>query len=167
MPSPQFNVLYLDNTNSARSIMAEALLNDKSDGRITAYSAGGQPVEEVHPIVMEQLVRDGISSAGLRAKSWDEFTAPGAPAMQIIITLWDNASHPPCPAWPGSPTIANWGVSDPLYLTHISTPARELGRAFMGAYSQIGHRIDLLLALPLDSLDPAALQQELDRIGHL
>ena len=168
MSSSHFNVLYIDHLNSVRSIMAEALLNHKSGPNVTAYSAGNQPGEAVHPIVIEQLVQAGISTDGLRSKPWNEFTAPGAPVMQCVVTLWDDPVRPDhLPSWPGSPATANWGVSDPLYLTSIAVPPREIDRAFTGAFTLIERRIERLLALPLASIEPSNLQQEHNRIGHL
>lgn len=166
MSSPHSNVLYIDHRNSARSIMAEALLNHHSGPGITAYSAGNQPAEAVHPIVVEQLVRAGISTAGLHTKSWDEFTRPDAPAMQCIITLWDDTTPQPSPQWPGHPVTANWAISDPLYLASIAIPEREISRAFTGAFTLIEKHIHRFLELPLRSIEPSALKANLDRIGH-
>lgn len=166
MSAPHFNVLYIDHCNTARSIMAEALLNHHSGPGITAYSAGNQPGEAVHPIVTEQLVRAGISTSGLHTKSWDQFTRPGAPTMQCVITLWDDPDPQPSPNWPGHPVTANWGISDPLYLASIAIPDREINRAFTGAFTLLEKHIQRLLALSPQSLDPAALKANLDRIGH-
>lgn len=164
--NPHFNVLFIDHCNSARSIMAEALLNYHSGPDVTAYSAGNRPGETLHPRTLHQLVRAGIPTSGLHTKSWDEFIRPQAPAMQCVITVWDEPEHPACPQWPGHPITANWGISDPLYVNSIAVPPGELDRAFTGAFVLLEKYVKMFLALPLQSLDLSELKAHLDRIGH-
>jgi arsenate reductase (thioredoxin) len=158
-----YNVLFLCTGNSARSIMAEAVLNHKASGRFTAYSAGSQPSGKVRPESLKQLELAGISIEGLRSKSWDEFAAPDAPPMHFIFTVCDNAANEPCPIWPGHPMSAHWGVPDPAAVT--GTP-EELDRAFRDAFSLLDRRIGLFLALPVATLEKIALQQKIESIGR-
>lgn len=158
-----FNVLFLCTGNSARSILAEATLNHKAKGKFTAYSAGSHPSGTVRPEALQQLERAGISTAGLRSKSWDEFAAPGAPQMDFVFTVCDNAASEPCPFWPGQPVTAHWGVADPAAVK--GTP-EEIARAFRSALSILDRRIGLFLALPLASLHDLALKKELQQIGR-
>jgi arsenate reductase (thioredoxin) len=158
----QLNVLFLCTGNSARSILAEGLLNHKAKGRFHAYSAGSHASGKVRPEALNQLALAGISTEGLRSKSWDEFAAPGAPQMDFIFTVCDNAANEVCPYWPGQPMTAHWGVADPA---SVSGTPEEIERAFRDAFSILDRRISLLLALPLDTLENLAIQREIDRIG--
>ena len=159
----QYNVLFLCTGNSARSILAEALLNHKGKGRFKAYSAGSHPSGQPRPEALAQLVSAGISIEGLRSKSWDEFALPGAPEIDFVFTVCDNAASEQCPFWPGHPVTAHWGISDPAAVK--GTPD-EIAKAFRDALNILHRRIDLLLALPLPTLDRLAVQQELGRIGQ-
>ncbi|MGD0831761.1 MAG: arsenate reductase ArsC [Terracidiphilus sp.] len=162
MPS-RYNVLFLCTGNSARSILAEAILNHKSNGVFTAYSAGSHPSDAVRPEALKQLEAAGIATAGLRSKSWDEFTAPDAPRIDFVFTVCDSAANEACPFWPGQPMTAHWGISDPAAVK--GTP-EEIERAFRMAFSILDRRIGLLLSLPLTTLDLLALKTELDQIGR-
>jgi arsenate reductase len=157
-----YNVLFLCTGNSARSILAEAILNKKGRGRFTAYSAGSHPSGAVRPEALKQIELAGISTEGLRSKSWDEFAAPGAPEMHFVFTVCDDAAHEVCPLWPGHPMTAHWGISDPAAVR--GTP-EEIARAFREAFSILDRRIRLFLALPLATLDRLAMQRELEGIG--
>jgi arsenate reductase len=158
-----FNVLFLCTGNSARSILAEAALNHKASGRFTAYSAGSHPSGTVRPEAL-QLLRDaGISTDGLRSKSWDEFAAPAAPRMDFVFTVCDSAASEACPLWPGQPVTAHWGIADPAA---VQGTAEEIERAFRSAFSVLDRRISLFLALPLASLHGLALKNELQKIGR-
>lgn len=163
MSTPHYNVLFLCTGNSARSILAEAILNHKSQGAFTAYSAGSQPAGAVRPEALRQLQAAGIPTEGLRSKSWDEFAMPGAPAMDFIFTVCDNAANEVCPYWPGHPTTAHWGVPDPAAVK--GTP-EEIDRAFCDAFSILERRIGLFLSLPLTTLEDMAIQREIDSIGR-
>jgi arsenate reductase len=162
MPKP-YNVLFLCTGNSARSLMAEAILNHKGKGAFTAYSAGSHPTGQPRPEALRQIASAGISTAGLRSKSWDEFAAPGAPQMDFVFTVCDNAAKEQCPYWPGQPMTAHWGVPDPAAAT--GTPG-EIARAFRDAFVILDRRIGLFLSLPLASLQQLAMQREIDRIGR-
>jgi len=157
-----YNVLFLCTGNSARSVMAEAILNQKANGRWTAYSAGSHPSGMVRPEALKQIELAGISTAGLRSKSWDEFAEPDAPQMHFVFTVCDNAANEVCPLWPGHPMTAHWGVPDPAAVR--GTP-EETVRAFRDAFSILDRRIGLFLALPLTTLERLAIQRELDSIG--
>ncbi len=157
------NVLFLCTGNSARSIMAEAILNPKGRGVFTAYSAGSHPSGAVRQEALSQLELSGISTAGLRSKSWDEFARPDAPAMNFVFTVCDNAAKEVCPYWPGQPMTAHWGVPDPAAVE--DTP-EEIARAFRDAFSLLDRRISLFLSLPLSTLDQLAIQREIDSIGR-
>jgi arsenate reductase (thioredoxin) len=157
-----FNVLFLCTGNSARSILAEAILNHKGNGRFHAFSAGSHPSGTVRPEALKQLELAGISTEGLRSKSWDEFAAPGAPPIHFIFTVCDNAANEVCPIWPGHPMTAHWGIPDPAAAR--GTP-EEIARAFSDAFSILDRRLGLFLALPLATLESLAIQQELDGIG--
>ena len=157
------NVLFLCTGNSARSIMAEALLNAAGGGCFRAFSAGSYPAGRVHPYAIELLERNGISAAGLRSKSWDEFAAPGAPSLHFVFTVCDNAASEPCPVWPGRPPTAHWGLPDPAAVTASDDARRE---AFLAAYTALDRRIALFTSLPFAQLDQRALQQKLDDIGR-
>jgi arsenate reductase len=157
-----YNVLFLCTGNSARSIMAEAIMNHKPKEGFTAYSAGSHPSGTVRPEALQQLVSSGIVTEGLHSKSWDEFAAPGAPQMDFVFTVCDNAANEACPFWPGQPLTAHWGIADPAAVR--GTP-EEISRAFRDAYIQLDRRIGLFLSLPLASLGRMAIQREIDRIG--
>jgi arsenate reductase len=160
--SKHYNVLFLCTGNSARSILAEALLNHKSNGAFTAYSAGSHPSGTPRPEALAQLQSAGISIAGLRSKSWDEFAAPGAPHLDFVFTVCDNAANEQCPYWPGQPMTAHWGISDPAAVK--GTP-EEIARAFRDAYVVLDRRIGLFLSLPLATLQQLAIQEKLNQIG--
>lgn len=157
-----YNVLFLCTGNSARSILAEGLLNHKANGRFVAYSAGSHPSGKVRPEALHQLELAGISTEGMRSKSWDEFAAPGALPIDFIFTVCDNAANEVCPIWPGHPITAHWGVPDPAAVH--GTP-EEIARAYRNAFSILDRRIGLFLALPVATLDRLAVQRELDKIA--
>jgi arsenate reductase (thioredoxin) len=161
--SPHYNVLFLCTGNSARSIMAEAILNGKRNPHFTAYSAGSFPSGVVRPEALRQLELAGLPTAGARSKSWEEFAKPDAPRMNFVFTVCDSAAKEVCPIWPGHPITAHWGVADPAAVT--GSPA-AIDRAFTDAFVTLGRRIALFLSLPLDSLDAIAAQQEVARIGR-
>lgn len=154
------SVLFLCTGNSARSILAEALLNHKGGGRFQGLSAGSQPKGAPHPMALETLERHGLPSAGLRSKSWDEFAEPGAPELDYIFTVCDNAAGEACPVWPGHPASAHWGIADPAAIEDDGQRA-----AFEEALRLLEMRIDAFLALPHDSLDRDALTEKLAAIG--
>lgn len=158
-----YNVLFLCTGNSARSIMAEAILNHKGKGRFRAFSAGSHPSGQPHPEALRQLESAGMPTAGLRSKSWDEFSQPGAPTLDFIFTVCGNAAREQCPVWPGHPTTAHWGIPDPASVKGIP---EEIVHAFRDAFTVLDRRIGLFLALPFATLDAPALQRELDRIGR-
>ena len=157
-----YNVLFLCTGNSARSIMAEAILNRKGRPTFAAYSAGSHPAGRVRPEALKQIEMADLSTEGLRSKSWDEFAKPGAPQMNFVFTVCDNAAKEICPIWPGQPMTAHWGVPDPAVVT--GTP-EEIERAFRDAFMILDRRISLLLCLPLTSLGKLAIQKEINRIG--
>ena len=162
MPA-HYNVLFLCTGNSARSIMAEAILNFKGRPNFTAYSAGSHPSGKVRPEAIKQIEAAHLSTEGLRSKSWDEFAVPGAPVLNFVFTVCDNAANEVCPVWPGQPMTAHWGVPDPAAVE--GTP-EEVARAFRDAYTALDRRIGLFLCLPLSSLEKLAIQKEIDRIGR-
>jgi arsenate reductase len=159
-----YNVLFLCTGNSARSIMAEAILSQTGKPAFKAYSAGSHPSGTVRPEALREITRAGISTKGLRSKSWDEFARPGAPEMQFVFTVCDNAAMETCPLWPGQPMTAHWGVPDPVAVRGGSA---EIERAFREAFFILDRRISLLLALPMAALDRLALKKEIVRIGLL
>ena len=161
--SPPYNVLFLCTGNSARSIMAEAILNHRSAGAWVAYSAGSHPSGAPRPEALHQLAAEEISTVGLRSKSWDEFTGPAAPAMNFIFTVCDNAGRETCPFWPGHPASAHWGIPDPAAFN--GTP-EAIARAFQEAFAVLDRRISRLVALPIMQLQPEDLQRKLERIGQ-
>lgn len=163
MSQAAFNVLFLCTGNSARSIMAEAYLNAIGRGRFAAYSAGSHPGGKVNPFALELLAKNRIDTAGLRSKSWDEFAATGAPAMDFVFTVCDQAAGEACPLWPGQPMTAHWGVDDPARIEGSDEHKR---RAFLRAFTELSTRINLFVNLPLARLDRLALRKELDRIGR-
>ena len=158
-----YNVLFLCTGNSARSVMAEAILNKLSRGHFHAYSAGSTPAGQVNPITLELLRRDGFPTEGLRSKSWDEFAAPGAPHMDFVFTVCDKAAGEACPVWPGQPMTAHWGFEDPVAFEGSDEEKR---RFFSHIFMQISTRIHLFLSLPFDKLDRLRLQEELHAIGR-
>jgi arsenate reductase len=158
-----FNVLFLCTGNSARSIMAEAILNRKAGLSFTAYSAGSHPSGTVRPEAIKQLENARLPTEGLRSKSWDEFTKPDAPKLDFVFTVCDNAAKEVCPIWPGQPMTAHWGVPDPAAVTGTS---EEIARAFRDAFFMLDRRISLFSSLPLASLDSLAIKKEIDKIGH-
>jgi arsenate reductase len=160
---PHFNVLFLCTGNSARSIFGEAILNVKGRPNFTAYRAGSFPKGAVHPAALKQLELSHLPTAGLRSKSWDEFAKPGAPKLDFVFTVCDNAAREACPIWPGQPITAHWGVPDPAAVT--GTP-EEIERAFRDAFMTLDRRISLFLCLPFASLEKLAIKKEVDRIGH-
>jgi protein-tyrosine-phosphatase len=156
------NVLFLCTGNSARSILAEAYLNSAGRGRFVAYSAGSQPAGRVNPFALELLAKNKLSTEGLRSKSWDEFARPGAPKMNFVFTVCDNAAGEVCPLWPGQPITAHWGVEDPAV---VQGSDEEKRRAFLKAFTQLATRINLFLNLPLERIDRMALKARLEEIG--
>ena len=154
------NVLFLCTGNSARSVMAEALLNEHGKGRFRAFSAGSHPAGKIHPLTLETLQLAGIGVAGLRSKSWNEFSSPDAPVLDFVFTVCDNAAGEVCPIWPGQPMTAHWGIEDPA-----AAPEAEQERAFRSAFYALQRRIGLFLALPLESIDELALKRALQGIG--
>jgi arsenate reductase (thioredoxin) len=158
------NVLFLCTGNSARSIMAEAILNRRGQGRITAYSAGSHPTGKPRAEALREIEAAGIATAGLRSKSWDEFAAPGAPKLDFVFTVCDNAANEVCPIWPGQPVTAHWGIPDPAAAR--GTP-EEIARAFHDAFVVLDRRIGLFVSLPLETLEPFALKREIEEIGRV
>lgn len=158
-----YNVLFLCTGNSARSIMAEAILNYKGRGRFTGYSAGSHPTGQPRPEALRQLESAGIATGGLRSKSWDEFSGPGAPHLDFVFTVCDNAAQEQCPYWPGHPMTAHWGIPDPAAVK--GTP-EEIARAFQDAFVVLDRRIELLLWLPLETLSNTAIKQKIEEIGR-
>jgi len=159
----RYNILFLCTGNSARSIMAEAILNQRGSPNFTAYSAGSHPKPAVHPGALHQLELARLPTTGLRSKSWDEFARPGAPHLDFVFTVCDNAAKEVCPLWPGQPMTAHWGVPDPAAVTG---PPQEIEKAFREAFLILERRISLFLCLPLSSLDKLAIKKEIDRIGR-
>jgi len=160
---PPYNVLFLCTGNSSRSILAEAILNHRGKPNFRAFSAGSHPVGHVHEFAIRQLEASGLPTDGLRSKSWDEFAKPGAPKMNFVFTVCDNAAREVCPVWPGQPITAHWGMPDP---GAAGTTDAELERAFRDAYFTLERRIELFLSLPLPSVEALAIKTHLDRIGH-
>jgi arsenate reductase len=161
MPA-HYNVLFLCTANSARSIMAEAILNGKGMPVFTAYSAGSHPSGVVRPEALKLIEMAHLPTEGLRSKNWEEFAKPGAPKMNFVFTVCDNAAREICPVWPGQPMTAHWGVPDPAQAK--GTP-QQIERAFRDAYLLLERRISLFLSLPLASLDKLAIRKEINRIG--
>jgi len=159
----RYNVLFLCTGNSARSIMAEAILNYKGRPTLTAYSAGSYPAGTVRQEALRQLETAHIPANGLRSKSWDEFAHPGAPQLDFVFTVCDNAAKEVCPVWPGQPMTAHWGVPDPAA---VEGTAEEVQVAFRNAFLMLDRRISLFLCLPVASLDRLAIKREIDKIGQ-
>jgi arsenate reductase len=157
-----YNVLFLCTGNSARSIMAEAILNCKGKPRFVAYSAGSHPSGAVRAEALKRLEAGRIPTEGLRSKSWDEFAMPGAPKLDFVFTVCDNAANEVCPIWPGQPMTAHWGAPDPAA---VKGSPQEVERAFREAFTILDRRISLFLSLPLASIDTLALKKEIDKIG--
>jgi len=158
-----YNVLFLCTGNSARSIMAEAILNHRGRPNFTAYSAGSHPSGTVRPEAIKLLQKAGLPTEKLRSKNWDEFAKSGAPQLHFVFTVCDNAAKEACPLWPGQPMTAHWGVPDPAAVA--GTP-EQIERAFRDAFMILERRISLFLCLPLSSLDDLAIKREIDRIGQ-
>ena len=163
MTQPLFNVLFLCTGNSARSILAESILNREGLGRFKAFSAGSHPKGKVHPFAIDLLERLNYPTAELRSKSWDEFAAKGAPALDFVFTVCDNAANEVCPIWPGQPMTAHWGVPDPVAVEGTEVERRL---AFADTYRMLNNRIGIFAHLPLKSLDKLSLQKRLDEIGR-
>jgi arsenate reductase (thioredoxin) len=159
-----FNVLFLCTGNSARSILAEAILNETGSGRFRAYSAGSHPNAAVNPFALELLATQGIDVSGLRSKSWDEFAAPGAPRLDFVFTVCDNAAGEVCPLWPGTPMTAHWGIPDPAAVEGSDAQKRK---AFLLAFTALRRRIELFTSLPFARLDALAVKREIDSIGRI
>ena len=159
----KYNVLFLCTGNSARSIMAEAILNQKGKPTFHGYSAGSQPTGRVRPEARKQLELAKLPTDGLRSKNWDEFAKPGAPHLHFVFTVCDNAAKEVCPIWPGQPMTAHWGIPDPAAV--IGTP-EVVERAFRDAFVTLDRRISLFLSLPIESLDALTLKREIGRIGQ-
>ena len=159
------HVLFLCTHNSARSILAEALLNHLGEGRFKAWSAGSQPraQQQPNPLALRALERAGIATAGLHSKSWDTFAGPDAPAMDLIVTVCDNAAGEVCPMWPGQPMTAHWGMPDPAAVVGSE---EQIRRAFLQTWQLLCRRLELFASLPMASLDRLALQQRLQQIGQ-
>jgi len=159
-----YNVLFLCTGNSARSVMAEAILNREGQGRFRAFSAGSQPKGDVHPMTLDLLKRLNHSMADVRSKSWDEFASPGAPPLDFVFTVCDNAAGETCPLWPGQPMTAHWGVPDPAAATGTEAERRL---AFSDAYRMLLNRLSIFVNLPMASLDRLTLQKRLTDIGRI
>ena len=159
---PHYNVLFLCTGNSARSIMAEAIMNRKGRPNFTAFSAGSHPTGAVRPEAIRQIERAGLSAADARSKSWDEFSKPDSPHLSFVFTVCDNAANEVCPFWPGQPMTAHWGIPDPAAVT--GTP-EGIDRAFSQAFQALDRRISLFLCLPFATIDTFALQEKVNEIG--
>ena len=164
MTDKPYNVLFLCTGNSARSIMAEAILNVLGKGRFRAYSAGSHPSGQVQPMAKELAEAIGYDASQVRSKNWDEFAVEGAPEMDMVITVCDNAAGESCPLWLGHPALAHWGVADPVSATGDEDAKRH---AYTAAFATLRRRIELLLSLPLDKLDHLAAQSKLREIGKV
>ena len=158
-----FNVLFLCTGNSARSIMAEAIMSHKGRPNFTAYSAGSHPSGPVRPEALRQLEAARLPTSGLRSKNWEEFSKPNAPKLDFVFTVCDNAAKEVCPLWPGQPMTAHWGVPDPAA---VQGTKEQIEKAFRDAFFMLDRRISLFLCLPLTSLDRLAIKKEIDNIGH-
>jgi protein-tyrosine-phosphatase len=162
MTERKYNVLFLCTGNSARSIIAECILNRHGQGRFTAFSAGSHPAGRVNPYAIELLKNQNYPTAALRSKNWDEFAAPGAPALDFVFTVCDNAANEVCPVWPGQPMSAHWGLPDPAA---VEGPEAVKRAAFADTMRMLTQRISIFCSLPLASLDRLSLQKRLDEIG--
>ena len=159
-----FNVLFLCTGNSARSIMAEAILNFLGRPKFKAFSAGSHPVGNVNPLALALIEKNRLSTTGLRSKDWSEFSQPGAPFLHFVFTVCDQAAAEPCPVWPGQPMTAHWGIQDPAAVQGSDEDKR---RAFLKAYTELHRRISLFTCLPFDKLDKLSLQERLKEIGRI
>jgi arsenate reductase len=157
-----YNVLFLCTGNSARSIMAEAILKHKGKPRFTAYSAGSHPSGKVRPEALRQLESARVPTAGLRSKAWDEFAVANAPKLDFVFTVCDNAAKEVCPIWPGQPMTAHWGIPDPAAATGTT---EQIDKAYRDAFFLLDRRISLFLSLPLQALDHLSIKREIDEIG--
>jgi protein-tyrosine-phosphatase len=164
MAETAYNVLFLCTGNSARSILAESLMNHWGRGRFRAFSAGSHPKGQVHPIALELLRKMNMSTEGLRSKSWEEFAVPGAPTLDFVFTVCDNAAAEVCPYWPGQPMTAHWGIPDPAA---VEGTDQEKWVAFRTAFKLLDNRVKIFTSLPLASLDRIKLQEQLDSIGKI
>ncbi|MDE2402760.1 MAG: arsenate reductase ArsC [Burkholderiales bacterium] len=164
MSDKQYNVLFVCTGNSARSILAEGLLNELGRGRFHAYSAGSHPKGTVHPLAIQTLQHWNLPTEGYRSKSWDEFAAPGAPLLDFVFTVCDNAAGEVCPVWPGQPMTAHWGVADPAAVEGSEDKQRA---AFMDVAHVLKRRIELMLSLPDQSLGSLSIQSQLNAIGKI
>jgi arsenate reductase len=164
MPDRIYNVLFLCTGNSARSILAEAILNKIGAGKFKAYSAGSQPKARVHPHALHLLTRLGYETSGYSSKSWSVFAQPSAPAMDFVFTVCDDAAGEACPVWPGRPMTAHWGIADPAAATGTDA---EIAAAFSDAYGMLERRIEAFASLPIAALDPMTLQANLRDIGRM
>lgn len=162
MSDRHYNALFLCTGNSARSILAESILNRIGVGKFRAYSAGSQPKGAVHPMALDLLKRFSYATDGLRSKDWNEFAAAGAPDLDFVFTVCDNAAGEVCPVWPGQPMTAHWGIEDPAAVT---SSAEKQEQAFKAAYFQLERRLQIFINLPIASLDKLTLQSRLDSIG--
>jgi protein-tyrosine-phosphatase len=162
-PRRTYNVLFLCTGNSARSILAEAILGREGRGHFNAYSAGSQPKGQVHPYTLDLLRRMNFDPNAFRSKNWNEFAKPGAPALDFVFTVCDSAANESCPVWPGQPMTAHWGIPDPAAATGTEA---EIRYAFADAFRMLNNRISIFVNLPLRSLDRLALQRKLDAIGE-
>jgi protein-tyrosine-phosphatase len=163
MSDPTYNVLFLCTGNSARSILAEAILNREGQGRFRVFSAGSHPKGAVHPYTLQLLKTMNHDTSFARSKSWDEFAVPGAPKMDFVFTVCDDAANEACPVWPGQPMTAHWGVPDPAA---VEGNDAEKHLAFADTYRMLSNRISIFVNLPMKSLDKLALQRRLDQIGR-
>lgn len=164
MPTDRvYNVLFLCTGNSARSILGEAIINRVGAGKFKGYSAGSMPKGEVHPLAIKLLSKLNYDTSALRSKSWEEFTAPGAPDLDFVFTVCDNAANEVCPVWPGQPMTAHWGLPDPVEVQGDET---QRALAFADTYRMLNNRIGIFTSLPLASLDQLSLKKHLDDIGR-
>jgi len=164
MAEKTYNVLFLCTGNTARSVMAEVLLNTMGAGRFRAYSAGSHPKGQVHPLTLDLLASNRMSTEGLRSKDWAEFAQPGSPPLDFVFTVCDNAAGEVCPVWPGQPMTAHWGIPDPAAVEGSDAEKRK---AFFTAYNQLSNRLSIFVNLPLTGLDRLSLQKRLDDIGRV
>src|SRR6202453_5205724 len=160
---PHYNVLFLCTGNSARSIMAEVIMNRKGRENFTAFSAGSHPTGAVRPEAIRQIEKAGLSAADARSKSWDEFSKPDSTHLSFVFTVCDNAANEVCPFWPGQPMTAHWGVAAPAA---VRGTEQEIERAYRDAFLTLERRISLFLCLPLATIDKLAIKKEIDKIGH-
>jgi arsenate reductase len=163
MTERPYNVLFLCTGNSARSVLAEAILNHRGGGRFKAYSAGSHPVGRVNPFAIDQLRHAHVETAGLRSKSWDEFAAPGSPLLDFVVTVCDNAAGEVCPIWPGQPMTAHWGLPDPAAVPGTD---EDKARAFRDTYAMLDRRVSLFTSLPIANLDRLTLGERVREIGR-